>query len=232
MERLDKIIANYTKYSRSEIKTLIKQKRIKINNELVLKPELKINIENNKIYIDDKEISLVKNIYLVLNKPKGYITSTEDRNQLTILNLISEEYKVRNIFPVGRLDKDTTGLIILTNDGNFAHSITSPKKDKLKIYHVEIDKPISEQMQLEFEKGVNLKDFKCKPAKLEKIEEYTAVVAITEGKYHQIKRMFGCFGAKVVNLKRIQIGKLKLPKDLKEGEYRELSSNELKSILE
>ena len=90
MERLDKIIANYTKYSRSEIKTLIKQKRIKINNELVLKPELKINIENNKIYIDDKEISLVKNIYLVLNKPKGYITSTEDRNQLTILNLISE----------------------------------------------------------------------------------------------------------------------------------------------
>lgn len=231
MERLDKIISNYSKYTRSEIKTLVKSKKVKINNEIALKSDLKVDINKDRIFIEDKELTIKEKVYLVLNKPKGYITATEDKKAVTILDLISEDYRVRNIFPVGRLDKDTTGLIILTNDGNFAHNILAPKKDKSKIYDVTIDIPVTDDMKNSFEKGVDLNDGKCKPAKLEQTGKYTALVTLTEGRYHQIKRMFGCFGAKVIELKRIQIGKFKLPKELKEGEYRELSHSEFEEIL-
>ena len=231
MERLDKIVSNYTSFSRSEVKKLIKEKRIKVNNEFVFKSDIKIDVNFDKITIDNKIIQIKEKIYLILNKPKGYITATEDKSSATVLDLISEEYKARNIFPVGRLDKDTTGLLILTNDGTFAHNITSPNKNKSKVYIATLDTPITDKMQLEFEKGVILNDGKCKPASLEIINEFTAKVTITEGKYHQIKRMFGCFGAKVIELKRIQIGNLKLPENLLEGEYRELSDIEIKDII-
>lgn len=231
MERLDKVISNYTKYTRSEVKILIKQKRVKINNELALKPDIKVDINKDKILVDEKEIAIKEKVYLVLNKPKGYITATEDKNAVTVLDLIGEEYRVRNIFPVGRLDKDTTGLLLITNDGDFAHNVINPKKDKEKVYEVKIDILVNEDMKKGFEKGVQLNDGKCKPAKLERISEYEALVTITEGRYHQIKRMFGCFGAKVVELKRIQISGFKLPKDLNEGEYRELTEEELNHIL-
>lgn len=230
MERLDKVISNYTEYSRSEVKVLIKQRRVKINNEFALKPEIKVDINKDKIYVDESEITIREKVYLVLNKPKGYITATEDKNAVTVLDLIGEEYRVRDIFPVGRLDKDTTGLLLITNDGEFAHNVIAPKKDKEKIYEVKIDIPVNDDMRIGFEKGVVLNDGKCKPAKLKKISEYEALVTITEGRYHQIKRMFGCFGAKVVELKRIQIAGLKLPEDLKEGEYRELTEDELSHI--
>ena len=231
MERLDKIVSNYTSFSRSEVKKLIKEKRIKVNNEFVFKSDIKIDVNFDKITIDNKIIQIKEKIYLILNKPKGYITATEDKSSATVLDLISEEYKARNIFPVGRLDKDTTGLLILTNDGTFAHNITSPNKNKSKVYIATLDTPITDKMKLEFEKGVILNDGKCKPASLEIINEFTAKVTITEGKYHQIKRMFGCFGAKVIELKRIQIGNLKLPENLLEGEYRELSDIEIKDII-
>lgn len=231
MERIDKIISNQTKYTRSDVKKLIKFKKVKVNDNLVDRPEYKVDIKKDTISIDGVELNIQKNIYLVMNKPKGYISATEDRKMKTILDLISEEYVSRNIFPVGRLDKDTTGLIILTNDGNFAHSILSPKKDSKKIYDVIIDIPVTEEMIKGFENGVELVDGKCKPAKLEKIGEYRAFVTLTEGKYHQIKRMFGCYKAKVVELSRIQIGNFILPKDLKQGEYRELDLNELDILL-
>ena len=231
MERLDKIVSNYTSFSRSEVKKLIKEKRIKVNNEFVFKSDIKIDVNFDKITIDNKIIQIKEKIYLILNKPKGYITATEDKSSATVLDLISEEYKARNIFPVGRLDKDTTGLLILTNDGTFAHNITSPNKNKSKVYIATLDTPITDKMKLEFEKGVILNDGKCKPASLEIINEFTAKVTITEGKYHQIKRMFGCFSAKVIELKRIQIGNLKLPENLLEGEYRELSDIEIKDII-
>ena len=193
MERLDKIISNYSEYSRREIKNLIRQERVKVNNEIIQKSNIKIDLDNSQIYIDNEELKLLKNIYMVLNKPKGYITATEDKQHYTVLDLISNEYKVRNIFPVGRLDKDTTGLLILTNDGKFAHNITSPKKDIIKIYEAQIDIQITEQMILGFKEGIVLKDGKCKSSKLEKMDKYTALVTITEGRYHQIKRMFGVF---------------------------------------
>ena len=231
MERLDKIISNYSNYTRSEIKKLVKQNRIKVNEYLVSKSEIKIDIEKDRIFIDNNELVIKQKIYLVLNKPKGYITATEDKISNTVLDLISDEYKVRKIFPVGRLDKDTTGLLILTNDGDFAHNITSPNKNKTKIYIATLDIPVTDNMVSEFSNGVILNDGKCKPAKLEKISDYLAKVTITEGRYHQIKRMFGCFGAKVVELKRIQIGQFKLPENLDEGEYRELSNIEIKDII-
>lgn len=231
MERLDKIISNYSNYTRSEVKKLVKQNRIKVNEYLVSKSEIKIDIEKDRIFIDNNELVIKQKIYLVLNKPKGYITATEDKISNTVLDLISDEYKVRKIFPVGRLDKDTTGLLILTNDGDFAHNITSPNKNKTKVYIATLDIPVTDNMVSEFSNGIILNDGKCKPAKLEKISDYLAKVTITEGRYHQIKRMFGCFGAKVVELKRIQIGQFKLPENLDEGEYRELSNIEIKDII-
>lgn len=146
MERIDKIISNQTNYTRSDVKKLIKLKKVKVNNILIDKSDIKVDISKDSINIDGVDLLIKKNIYLVLNKPKGYISATEDRKMLTILDLVSKEYSNRNLFPVGRLDKDTTGLIILTDDGDFAHSILSPKKDSKKIYNVTIDIPINEEM--------------------------------------------------------------------------------------
>lgn len=230
MERIDKIISAQTEYSRKDIKKLILQKRIKINDELVLKPDIKVNPESDKITIDGKEINVVKNIYLILNKPAGYISATEDRTQKTVLDLIDQKYSHRELFPAGRLDKDTTGMMIITDDGVFAHNILAPKKHISKTYEVEIDIPVTEEMKIGFENGIKLNDGECKSAKLEITGKYTATVILTEGRYHQIKRMFGCFGAKVTKLHRTAMGFLELPKDLKEGDSRELLKEELELL--
>ena len=143
-----------------------------------------------------------------------------------------EKYKKRNLFPAGRLDKDTTGLMIITDDGQFAHNILAPKKHVKKVYEVKIDIPISSIMKEGFEKGIKLNDGVCKSATLNIKEKYTAEVILTEGRYHQIKRMFGCYGAKVIELNRICIGNLYLPENLKIGDVRELTENELLMIQE
>lgn len=229
--RIDKVISNQTKYSRSDVKKLIKSKKIKVNNIIIDKADFKVDIKKDLINIDGIDLVIKQNIYLVMNKPKGYISATEDKNKSTILDLISDDYKGRNIFPVGRLDKDTTGLIILTDDGEFAHNILSPKKNSKKIYKVIIDIPITKEMIDGFKNGVDLNDGKCKPSKLEKIDEYEAQVTLIEGRYHQIKRMFGCYKANVLELKRIQIGNFILPEDLKLGAYREILEDEVKRII-
>lgn len=230
MERIDKIIGNQTEYSRKDIKKLILQKRVKVNGELILKSDIKISPKIDIVSIDGKEINVKENVYLILNKPAGYISATEDRRQKTVLDLIDEKYSHRELFPAGRLDKDTTGMMIITDDGQFAHDILSPKKHISKTYEVEIDIPVTEEMQRGFEKGINLNDGVCKTAKLEKIDEKKAIVVLTEGRYHQIKRMFGCFGAKVTKLHRTAMGFLNLPEDLKEGKSRELSKEELELL--
>ena len=166
----------------------------------------------------------------MLNKPKGYISATEDRSMSTVLDLVPYEYLHRNLFPAGRLDKDTTGLMIITDDGNFAHDILSPKKHIKKEYMVTIDIPLKEDMVRGFESGIKLVDGDCKPSKLEIISEYVGKVTLVEGKYHQIKRMFGCFDAKVLELERISMGNFSLPDDLKLGECREFTRDELDSV--
>ena len=232
MERIDKIISNQTEYSRKDVKKLILRKRVKIDGELLLKSDMKVDINKDVILIDDKNIKIKEHIYLILNKPQGYISATEDRNQLTVLDLIDEKYLHRDLFPAGRLDKDTTGLMIITDDGKFAHDILSPKKHVSKTYEVTLDIPTTNEMVEKFKNGIELNDGKCKSAIMEITGEYTAKVILTEGRYHQIKRMFGCFGAKVVRLHRIKMGNLILPGDLNEGESRELTEKELDMIKE
>ena len=232
MERLDKIISNQTTYTRKEVKELIKKKRITINDEIIIKSDLNINPDTTIIKINGVELKTKKYLYIMLNIPKGYVSATTDRLTPTVLELLPKEYLHRNLFPAGRLDKDTTGLMIITDDGNFAHNILSPKKHISKTYNVTIDIPLTKEMVDKFKKGVILNDGECKSATLEMIDTHTATVILTEGRYHQIKRMFGCFGAKVIELKRIKMGNFSLPESLKEGECRELTKEELNQIQE
>lgn len=231
MDRLDKIIANQTEYSRKQVKELVRQKRILVNEKIVLKSDIKIDSNKDKIKIDGIEIKIRNYIYLMLNKPKGYISATEDRSMQTVLELVPKEYQHRDLFPAGRLDKDTTGLMLITDDGEFAHNILSPKKHVKKTYNVEIDLPMTKEMVEGFKKGVMLNDGECKTANLEITGTNTGIVTLIEGRYHQIKRMFGCYGAKVVELERIGMGRFFLPKDLKIGECREFTEEELKDII-
>ena len=230
MERIDKVISLQTGYTRKEVKELIRKKKVILNNEIITKSDIKIDIEKDKIKIDNKELRIQQYVYLILNKPKGYISATIDKSTPTVLDLVPEEYKHRNLFPAGRLDKDTTGLMIITDDGEFAHNILSPKKHVSKKYKVTIDIPLTEKMMEEFKKGIKLNDGDCKPSVLEITGTHTGIVTLTEGRDHQIKRMFGCFGAAVLELERIAMGNLNIPSDLKEGDIRELTEEELNQI--
>lgn len=230
MERIDKIISSQGLYSRSEIKKLIQQKRVKVNENVVFKSDMKIDKYSMEIKIDDVPIVIKNNIYLMLNKPEGYVSATKDNKEKTVLDLVPQEYQKRELFPAGRLDKNTTGLMIITDDGKMAHNILAPKKHISKKYEVTIDVPVTQEMQDGFKIGVELSDGKCKSSEMKITGIYTAEVTLTEGRYHQIKRMFGCFGAKVIKLHRIQMGNLKLPMNLKIGEIRELTENELEQL--
>ena len=232
MERLDKVISNQTGYSRKEVKDLVKQKRIYVNNEIITKSDIKVEPTKDKIKVDGTIINVQEFVYLILNKPKGYISATEDRSEQTVLDLVPEKYLHRDLFPAGRLDKDTTGLMLITDDGSFAHNILSPKKHVSKTYKVTIDIPMTEEMVIGFKNGVELNDGECKEASLKITGETTGIVILTEGRYHQIKRMFGCFKAKVIELERIAMGNLYLPNDLNLGDCRELTNEELKLIQE
>ena len=232
MERLDKVISNQLGYSRKEVKDLVKNKRVLINEVLALKSDIKVDINTDVIKVDGEEIDVKKFVYLMLNKPKGYVSATEDKSMPTVLELVPMEYSHRDLFPAGRLDRDTTGLMLITDDGEFAHNILSPKKHVKKTYNVVIDIPMTEEMVVGFKNGVNLIDGECKSSELIITGEYSGTVILTEGRYHQIKRMFGCFGAKVLELERVGMGNFSLPEDLELGECREFSDEELKLIIQ
>ena len=231
MERLDKVISNQTEYSRKDAKYLALKRKITVNGEVIFRSDIKVDPDKDVIAIDGKNINVKEHVYLILNKPQGYISATEDKTQKTVLDLAPDEYRCRDVFPVGRLDKDTTGLMILSDDGEFAHNILAPKKHVEKEYEVTIDIKVTEEMKKGFLNGVDLNDGVCKTAILEITGEYTSNVTLTEGRYHQIKRMFGCFGAKVTLLHRIRMGKLTLPKDLEEGMCRELTKEEFELLI-
>ncbi len=230
MERIDKIIASQGKYSRSEVKALISKKRVSINGEVIKSSSTKADPASDCIVVNGEKLNFKRFVYLMLNKPKGYVSATEDRDHRTVLELVPVEYEGRDLFPAGRLDRDTTGLMIITDDGQMAHNILSPKKHVQKIYHVELDIPVTEEIARGFEEGVELNDGICKEASLDITGEKTCFVTLKEGRYHQIKRMFGCFGAKVVELHRVAMGNLRLPDDLAEGRCRELTEEELKLL--
>ena len=230
MDRIDKVICNQLGYTRKETKRLLHKKRVEVNGNIVVDSDYKVDIEKDDIKIDNQKLEIKEYVYLVLNKPKGYVSATKDNKDKTVLELVPEEYRHRDLFPAGRLDKDTTGLMLITDDGVFAHEILSPKKHVQKTYLVTIDIPLTKDMQDGFLKGVELKDGVCKASSLEILDTYQGKVILTEGRYHQIKRMFGMYQAKVLELKRLGMGNYFLPKDLPEGEIRELTKEELSKI--
>lgn len=232
LKRIDRILSEQTNYSRKEIKKLVSKGVISVNGCVVRKSDEKYDEDNISIKINGEDISVNKHFYLLLNKPKGYVSTTVSDSDKTVIDLVPDKYKTRTLFPAGRLDKDTTGLMLITDDGVFAHNILSPKKHIKKTYRVTIDIDIDENMIKQFEKGIVLKDHICCPAIIEVQDTHTAFVTITEGKYHQIKRMFGCFGAKVLELHRITMGNLNLPADISEGCCREITEQEMKLLKE
>ncbi len=229
MERLDKIISNRTGISRKDAKAAISSGKVTVSGNIIRSSDFKVS-ENDEIFLENKKISGNAHVYIVLNKPKGYVSATEDPEQKTVIELVPPELFRNGIFPAGRLDKDTTGLMVITDDGDFAHRILAPRKHVPKKYAVTIDLPVTDEMKNGFENGIELSDGICKSAKLIKTGEYTCDVTLSEGRYHQIKRMFGCFGAKVTELHRLSMGGFSLPEDLLPGECRELTEKELALI--
>ena len=232
MERLDKIISTGGGVSRSDARKLILKGKVSVNGKTVRDIAFKVDPKADEISLFGEPITYKKHLYLIMNKPKGVLTATEDKNKQTVIDLIPDELRRRDLFPVGRLDKDTTGLLIITNDGDFAHQLLSPNKKVPKKYLVTLDGEVGEELIAKFKEGLTLADgTKLSSATLQILSDlHTALVTITEGKYHQIKRMFGLFDLGVNELKRVSFAGLTLPEDLLEGEVRELTVNEHECI--
>ena len=232
LQRLDKIIASQLNISRSDARTDIRRGFVGVDGEIIRDPSRSFSPTDSIITYKGQAVTFKQFLYIVLNKPKGVLSASTDKNRQTVVDLVPPELNRQNLSPVGRLDKDTTGLLLITDDGQFSHKVISPKSDIKKVYSVVLDAPIPKNACEEFEKGVILADgTKCLPAKLEIIGENEALVEIREGKYHQVKRMFGVLGLGVNELKRLSIGGFKLPSDLNEGECRELTETEIESVL-
>ena len=232
MERLDKIISNLGYGSRKDVKSFVKKGLIEVDGVVVKDNGLLVDPEKSIIKVNGEEILYRKYIYLMMNKPDGVISATHDNRDETVIDLLELDHQVFDPFPVGRLDKDTVGLLLLTNDGDLNHRLISPKYHVDKVYYAKIDKKVDTNDIEAFKKGITLDDgYKCLEAKLEIIsatEEGSEVrVTIQEGKYHQVKRMFEAVDKKVVYLKREEFGGLLLDPELEEGEYRELTDDEL-----
>ncbi|KGA98765.1 RNA pseudouridine synthase [Alkalihalobacillus alcalophilus ATCC 27647 = CGMCC 1.3604] len=237
MIRLDKLLANMGYGSRKDVKLLLKKGFVKINGSLVKDGAAKVEPSRDEVVIGDEVVTYKPNIYFMLNKPKGVISATEDDEHKTVIDLLSaDEIRIYEPFPVGRLDKDTEGLLLITNDGNFSHSLMSPRKHVEKTYIAKIKGKVTEEDIEAFAKGVKLEDgYVTKPADLTILEagSYSQIsLTITEGKFHQVKRMFIAVGKEVVDLKRIKIGKLELDQTLKPGAYRELTGQEMEWLIE
>ncbi|MBQ4118847.1 MAG: pseudouridine synthase [Clostridia bacterium] len=228
--RLDKIIANQFNVSRKDARIGIKQGKATVNGATIRDFSLIVDTEN-EITFGGQAMDYKEYIYILMNKPKGVLSATNDKSQKTVVDLVPSRWRRLGLFPVGRLDKDTTGLLIITDDGDFAHKAIAPNKNIYKTYEVTLDGAVTEEMVEAFKNGVTLADGTlCKKAILTPISENKAEIKISEGKYHQIKRMFGTVGLGVDELKRTALGGLKLPQDLATGGCRLLSDNEISLI--
>lgn len=227
--RLDKFLANMGVGTRTEVKQLLKKGKVTVNTSVEKSPKSYINPTEDMVCVNEKQVEFVNNVYIMLNKPKGYISATHDESNRTVIDLIPE-YQHLNIFPVGRLDKDTEGLLLITNDGQFSHDLMSPFKHVSKTYEVTSQNPVTKADIDAFKRGIILSDGPVKPAQLTRINETTSQVTIYEGKYHQVKRMFHAIENEVLELKRLKIAKLALDENLKSGEYKLLSDKELKLL--
>lgn len=234
IQRLDKMIASQGQYSRREVQELIKKGDVKVNGIMIRDRGAKVDDEKDSILINGEPLDFRKFVYIMLNKPKGVVSATSDREAKTVIDLIPEEYKRRNLFPAGRLDMTTTGFVLITDDGDFAHRILSPKNHIEKTYEARLAESITVKQLSSVADGIELKDgTKCLPAKLKVLEDGDnplVEIKICEGKYHQIKRMFAAAGNGVTELKRTRMGGLELDPRLDEGEFKLLSADEIRLI--
>jgi 16S rRNA pseudouridine516 synthase len=228
--RLDKFLANAGVGTRSEVKDLIKMGVVLVNNELIQDSGFDVDPERDAVLVDESPVAYQEYVYLMLNKPKGYVSAKEDRKDPTAFSLV-QGYEHRDLHLVGRLDKDTTGLLIFTDNGQLTHHLTSPKHDVGKIYHVTLDQPIDKKLIQVFKDGFSLGEKEMvKAAELNLLpNDHQVSLKIYEGKFHQVKRMFSKFGYEVLNLHREAVGELTLG-NLKEGEFRELTNIEVAKL--
>ncbi len=228
--RIDKLLANAGFGSRAEVKKLLKQGIVNVNEVKVKDPKTQVNGERDLIQVKGVEVHYREFVYIMLNKPKDVISATEDRIHQTVVDLVAHEYGHYELFPIGRLDLDTEGLLLLTNDGQYSHQLMAPKKHVGKLYQAEVRGCVTEEDVEAFHNGLELKDgYKTKPAHLEilKAGDHSLVqVEVSEGKYHQVKRMFEAVGKQVMKLERLRIGELWLDEGLSRGKYREMSIGE------
>ena len=236
--RLDKFLVACAVGSRTEVKNLLKAGRVTVNGKKEKSAKLQIDEETDEICFDGQKLDYEEFVYYMMNKPQGVISATEDPKHKTVLDLLDDYARAKEVFPVGRLDIDTHGLLLLTNDGKLAHALLSPKRHVDKTYLARINGVMTDADVETLAQGVPLKDFTCQPAKLELVsidtekEESLVRVTIAEGKFHQLKRMVAYCSKEVVDLQRLTMGTLTLDENLKRGEWRRLTKEELEGMLE
>lgn len=233
-QRLDKIIASTGRWSRREVKNLVRQGRVLVDGVPARSAEEKTNPETAEIVVNGEVLTYRRYTWVMLNKPAGYLSATEDGHGPTVLDLLPPELKKQNLFPVGRLDKDTEGLLLLTNEGGLAHELLSPKHHVDKVYYTRVAGRLTEEDCRAFEAGLLLDDgLQCMPAGLKILsagEESEAHVTLREGKFHQVKRMLAYLGKPVLYLERISMGNMTLDPELSRGKYRFLTPEEVENL--
>ncbi len=226
--RLDKWISDGSGYSRKEARGLIKSGRVTVNGTAVTAIDAKIDTDSARVVLDGQELCYQRFHYYMMDKPLGVVTATEDRRQQTVLDLLPASLRHWKLFPVGRLDKDTGGLLLLTDDGDFAHRVISPKNDVWKCYLAETQTSVTGEDIAAFAAGLTLGDGTlCLPARLEALDGCRCLVTVREGKYHQVRRMLASLGKPVISLRRLSIGRLSLPPDSVPAEITELTDEDL-----
>ena len=230
-ERLDKYLSSQTAMSRKEAQKAIKEKRVMVNGDVIRAVDTKVDVETDTVSLDGQPLTYQEFVYYMMYKPKGVVSATQDRTERTVLDILPPELRRDGLFPAGRLDKDTTGLLIITDDGDYAHRMLSPKKHVVKHYLATLDREPDAEIIQRFADGITLGDGTvCKSGQAELIGGRHVAVAISEGKYHQVKRMFAALGYRVVALERVKIGGLTLDERLAPGEVREMSAEEAAKV--
>ena len=232
MERLDKIIAACGAASRREVKTLVRQGRVTVDGVMAASAEMKVDEAKAVIVVDGVTLQYSRFLYVMLHKPAGVLSATEDQRQETVLDLLPESYRKRGLAPVGRLDKDTEGLLLLTDDGELTHRLLSPKYHVDKVYYARVEGTLDESDCAAFAAGIALNDFTCLPAKLMLLGAGECLVTVQEGKFHQVKRMLASRGKPVTYLKRMSMGPLQLEENLSPGQWRLLENEEIFALRE
>lgn len=217
--------------TRKDVRRLLKEGFVTVDGETVRDGSAHVDPASSAIEVDGEPVFYRENVYIMMNKPAGVVSATKDLVHATVLDLLPGEYRAMKVFPAGRLDIDSEGLLLLTNDGKLAHNLLAPKKHVPKTYHVLLDEAVTEGDVETFRQGIDLGEFVAAPAELRAMEGNAAEVVVFEGKFHQVKRMFAAVGKKVLHLKRVAMGPLRLDESLGPGEFRELTEEELEALL-